>query len=124
LRGGSQRVGSVHGLGNTTALLLHTLSWFARRARCVGERGDQRTPCLTSRAVKIAGSRRPQLRSGAGPSCRCRPTVRVQPKSPTAVPGPEQSLRPDGAKAPSFVQHAPTPLDFEVRTAEPLPLIG
>jgi nitrite reductase/ring-hydroxylating ferredoxin subunit/uncharacterized membrane protein len=31
LRGGSRRVGSVHALGNTTALLLHTLSWFARR---------------------------------------------------------------------------------------------
>jgi len=31
LRGGSRRVGTVHALGNTTALLLHTLSWFARR---------------------------------------------------------------------------------------------
>src|SRR5437762_12381266 len=31
LRGGSRRVGSVHALGNTTALLLHTLSWSARR---------------------------------------------------------------------------------------------
>ena len=31
LRGGSRRVGSVHALGNTTALLLHTLSWLARR---------------------------------------------------------------------------------------------
>lgn len=31
LRGGSRRVGVVHALGNTTALLLHTLSWFARR---------------------------------------------------------------------------------------------
>jgi nitrite reductase/ring-hydroxylating ferredoxin subunit/uncharacterized membrane protein len=35
LRGGSRRVGSVHALGNTTALLLHTLSWLARR------RGDR-----------------------------------------------------------------------------------
>src|SRR5919198_449735 len=35
LRGGSRRVGSVHAIGNTTALLLHTLSWFARR------RGDR-----------------------------------------------------------------------------------
>ena len=35
LRGGSRRVGGVHALGNTTALLLHTLSWFARR------RGDR-----------------------------------------------------------------------------------
>jgi nitrite reductase/ring-hydroxylating ferredoxin subunit/uncharacterized membrane protein len=31
LRSESRRVGSVHALGNTTALLLHTLSWFARR---------------------------------------------------------------------------------------------
>jgi nitrite reductase/ring-hydroxylating ferredoxin subunit/uncharacterized membrane protein len=31
LRGGSRRVGSVHALGNTTALTLHTLSWLARR---------------------------------------------------------------------------------------------
>jgi nitrite reductase/ring-hydroxylating ferredoxin subunit/uncharacterized membrane protein len=31
LRGGSRRVGIVHALGNTTALLLHTVSWFARR---------------------------------------------------------------------------------------------
>jgi nitrite reductase/ring-hydroxylating ferredoxin subunit/uncharacterized membrane protein len=31
VRGGSRRVGSVHALGNTTALLLYTLSWFARR---------------------------------------------------------------------------------------------
>ena len=36
LRGGSRRVGSVHAIGNTTALLLHTLSWAARRR---GERG-------------------------------------------------------------------------------------
>jgi nitrite reductase/ring-hydroxylating ferredoxin subunit/uncharacterized membrane protein len=36
LRGGSRRVGTVHALGNTTALLLHTLSWFARRR---GDRG-------------------------------------------------------------------------------------
>jgi nitrite reductase/ring-hydroxylating ferredoxin subunit/uncharacterized membrane protein len=35
LRGGSRRVGSVHAIGNTTALLLHTLSWLARR------RGDR-----------------------------------------------------------------------------------
>ena len=35
LRGGSRRVGSVHAIGNTTALLLHTVSWFARR------RGDR-----------------------------------------------------------------------------------
>src|SRR5919108_6258431 len=27
LRGGSRRVGSVHAVGNTSALLLHTLSW-------------------------------------------------------------------------------------------------
>jgi nitrite reductase/ring-hydroxylating ferredoxin subunit/uncharacterized membrane protein len=31
LRGGSRRVGSVHALGNTTALLLHIFSWAARR---------------------------------------------------------------------------------------------
>lgn len=35
LGSGSRRVGSVHAVGNTTALLLHTLSWFARR------RGDR-----------------------------------------------------------------------------------
>jgi nitrite reductase/ring-hydroxylating ferredoxin subunit/uncharacterized membrane protein len=35
LRGGTRRVGSVHAIGNTTALLLHALSWFARR------RGDR-----------------------------------------------------------------------------------
>jgi nitrite reductase/ring-hydroxylating ferredoxin subunit/uncharacterized membrane protein len=36
LRGGSRRVGSVHAIGNTTALTLHALSWAARR------RGDRR----------------------------------------------------------------------------------
>jgi uncharacterized membrane protein len=30
VRGGSRRVGTVHALGNTTALVLHVLSWFAR----------------------------------------------------------------------------------------------
>jgi nitrite reductase/ring-hydroxylating ferredoxin subunit/uncharacterized membrane protein len=30
LRGGSRRVGSVHALGNTTALVLHAASWMAR----------------------------------------------------------------------------------------------
>jgi nitrite reductase/ring-hydroxylating ferredoxin subunit/uncharacterized membrane protein len=36
LRGGSRRVGSVHAIGNTTALVLHALSLAARR------RGDRR----------------------------------------------------------------------------------
>ena len=36
LRGRSRRDGSVHAFGTTTALLLHTLSWLARRR---GERG-------------------------------------------------------------------------------------
>jgi nitrite reductase/ring-hydroxylating ferredoxin subunit/uncharacterized membrane protein len=36
LRGGSRRVGSVHAIGNTIALVLHTASWFARRR---GDRG-------------------------------------------------------------------------------------
>jgi nitrite reductase/ring-hydroxylating ferredoxin subunit/uncharacterized membrane protein len=36
LRGGSRRVGSVHAIGNTTALVLHMLSWGARR------RGERR----------------------------------------------------------------------------------
>lgn len=36
LHGGSRRVGSVHALGNTTALVLHALSYSARR------RGDRR----------------------------------------------------------------------------------
>jgi nitrite reductase/ring-hydroxylating ferredoxin subunit/uncharacterized membrane protein len=31
LRGGTRRVGFVHALGNTAALVLHTLSWLARR---------------------------------------------------------------------------------------------
>ena len=31
LSGGSRRVGGVHALGNTTALVLHALSWVARR---------------------------------------------------------------------------------------------
>jgi len=31
VRGGDRRIGTVHALGNTTALLLHTLSWVARR---------------------------------------------------------------------------------------------
>jgi nitrite reductase/ring-hydroxylating ferredoxin subunit/uncharacterized membrane protein len=39
VRGGSRRVGVVHALGNTTALVLHILSWFARRD---GERGRGR----------------------------------------------------------------------------------
>jgi nitrite reductase/ring-hydroxylating ferredoxin subunit/uncharacterized membrane protein len=36
LRGGNGRIGVVHAVGNTTALVLHTLSWLARR------RGDRR----------------------------------------------------------------------------------
>lgn len=39
VRGGGRRVGAVHALGNTTALVLHTLSWFARRD---GDRGRGR----------------------------------------------------------------------------------
>src|ERR671937_1276533 len=35
LRGASRRVGSVHAIGNTSALVLHALSWAARR------RGDR-----------------------------------------------------------------------------------
>jgi nitrite reductase/ring-hydroxylating ferredoxin subunit/uncharacterized membrane protein len=31
VRGGDRRVGTVHGLANTTALLLHAFSWAARR---------------------------------------------------------------------------------------------
>jgi nitrite reductase/ring-hydroxylating ferredoxin subunit/uncharacterized membrane protein len=31
VQGGDRRVGTVHALGNTTALLLHALSWVARR---------------------------------------------------------------------------------------------
>jgi nitrite reductase/ring-hydroxylating ferredoxin subunit/uncharacterized membrane protein len=31
LQGGTRRLGSVHALGNTTALILHALSWSARR---------------------------------------------------------------------------------------------
>src|SRR5919202_675609 len=31
VRGRARRVGTVHALGNTTALTLHTLSWLARR---------------------------------------------------------------------------------------------
>jgi hypothetical protein len=33
LRGGSRRVGAVHALGNTTALVLLSLSWVARKRR-------------------------------------------------------------------------------------------
>ena len=36
LRGGTRRVGTVHALGNTSALVLHALSWAARRR---GHRG-------------------------------------------------------------------------------------
>jgi nitrite reductase/ring-hydroxylating ferredoxin subunit/uncharacterized membrane protein len=39
VRGGSRRVGTVHALGNTTALVLHALSWSARRD---GDRGRAR----------------------------------------------------------------------------------
>jgi len=39
VRGGSRRVGTVHALGNTTALVLHLLSWLARRG---GGRGRAR----------------------------------------------------------------------------------
>ena len=42
LRGGSRRVGSVHAIGNTTALLLHTLSLRARR------RGERRRGLVLS----------------------------------------------------------------------------
>jgi nitrite reductase/ring-hydroxylating ferredoxin subunit/uncharacterized membrane protein len=31
VRGGTRRVGTLHAIGNTTALTLHVLSWFARR---------------------------------------------------------------------------------------------
>ena len=31
VRGASRRVGSVHAIGNTTAIVLHMLSWLARR---------------------------------------------------------------------------------------------
>ena len=31
VRGGSRRVGTLHAIGNITALTLHVLSWFARR---------------------------------------------------------------------------------------------
>src|SRR5213595_1901624 len=31
VRGGSRRVGTMHALGNTSALVLHILSWIARR---------------------------------------------------------------------------------------------
>jgi nitrite reductase/ring-hydroxylating ferredoxin subunit len=37
LRGGTRRVGTVHASGNVTALVLHTLSWRARRR---GQRGQ------------------------------------------------------------------------------------
>jgi nitrite reductase/ring-hydroxylating ferredoxin subunit/uncharacterized membrane protein len=36
ISGGTRRVGTAHALGNTSALVLHILSWFARRA------GDRR----------------------------------------------------------------------------------
>jgi nitrite reductase/ring-hydroxylating ferredoxin subunit/uncharacterized membrane protein len=44
LLGGSRRVGSVHAIGNTTALTLHALSWAARR------RGDRRRGIALSAA--------------------------------------------------------------------------
>jgi nitrite reductase/ring-hydroxylating ferredoxin subunit/uncharacterized membrane protein len=43
LRGGTRRVGVVHALGNTTALVLHSLSWTARKR---GER--RRGVCLSA----------------------------------------------------------------------------
>jgi nitrite reductase/ring-hydroxylating ferredoxin subunit/uncharacterized membrane protein len=45
LRGSSRRVGTVHAIGNTTALALHALSWAARR------RGQRRR----GRALSAAG---------------------------------------------------------------------
>lgn len=39
IRGGSRRVGTVHALGNASALVLHILSWLARRG---GDRGRGR----------------------------------------------------------------------------------
>jgi nitrite reductase/ring-hydroxylating ferredoxin subunit/uncharacterized membrane protein len=42
LRGGSRRLGSVHAVGNTSALLLHSLSWLARR------RGERRRGLVLS----------------------------------------------------------------------------
>jgi nitrite reductase/ring-hydroxylating ferredoxin subunit/uncharacterized membrane protein len=47
VRGGSQRVGTVHAIGNTTALLLHVLSWFARR-------GGQRVEGLLLSGLGVA----------------------------------------------------------------------
>jgi nitrite reductase/ring-hydroxylating ferredoxin subunit/uncharacterized membrane protein len=46
--GGTRRVGTVHALGNTTALALHTLSWHARRN---GNRGRGRLLSGTGLAV-------------------------------------------------------------------------
>ncbi|HET8587663.1 MAG TPA: Rieske (2Fe-2S) protein [Candidatus Limnocylindria bacterium] len=48
VRGGSRRVGTVHALGNTTALVLHILSWFARRG---GDRGRGRLLSASGFAV-------------------------------------------------------------------------
>jgi nitrite reductase/ring-hydroxylating ferredoxin subunit/uncharacterized membrane protein len=48
VRGGSRRVGTVHALGNTTALVLHVLSWFARRD---GDRGRGRLLSGTGFAI-------------------------------------------------------------------------
>jgi nitrite reductase/ring-hydroxylating ferredoxin subunit/uncharacterized membrane protein len=50
VRGGSRRVGTVHALGNTTAIVLHTLSWVSRRA---GERGHGRL--LSGVGLGVAG---------------------------------------------------------------------
>ena len=47
LSGGSRRVGGVHALGNTTALVLHTLSWAARRR-------DNRAPGVALSALGYA----------------------------------------------------------------------
>ncbi len=48
LRGGSRRVGTLHAVGNSTALVLHILSWFARRR---GDRGRGRLLSGTGFAV-------------------------------------------------------------------------
>jgi nitrite reductase/ring-hydroxylating ferredoxin subunit/uncharacterized membrane protein len=50
LRGGTRRVGAVHALGNTSALVLHALSWLARKRR-----HRARGLVLSSAGVAIAG---------------------------------------------------------------------
>jgi nitrite reductase/ring-hydroxylating ferredoxin subunit/uncharacterized membrane protein len=53
LRGGTRRVGTVHAMGNSTALVLHALSWLARRS---GDRNRGRALSAAGTAIAMGSA--------------------------------------------------------------------